>query len=142
MRKTYRCMKITHLYNRKLFPRCSLNVIFCCIWNQKNQNKQKYLEKIRKVFENLLTNRERSAILCTEKPKNEIKIWLFFTWFYSLKLFISVGLRLWSNRPMLSQRLNVLNTAAFSGMHTSSYRMLKRRACGERYISERTSAVR
>ena len=60
------------------------------------------------------------------KTENEIKIWLFFTWFYSLKLFISVGLRLWSNRPMLSQRLNVLNTAAFSGMHTSSYRMLKK----------------
>ena len=31
---------------------------------------------------------------------------------------------------MLSQSLNVLNTAAFSGMHTSPYRMLKRRACG------------
>ena len=24
------------------------------------------------------------------KTENEIKIWLFFTWFYSLKLFISV----------------------------------------------------
>lgn len=75
------------------------------------------------------------------KNENGIKIWLFFTWLYSLKLFISVGLRLWSNGPMLSQRLNVLNTAAFSGMHTSPYRMLKRRACGERYIGERTSAV-
>lgn len=139
-------MKITHLYNRKLFPRCSLNVIFCCIWIvygiKKIKINKSIWRKYRKVFENLLTNRERSAILCTEKPRTKLKIWLFFTWFYSLKLFISVGLRLWSNRPMLSQRLNVLNTAAFSGMHTSSYRMLKRRACGERYISERTSAVR
>lgn len=142
MRKTYRCMKITHLYNRKLFPRCSLNVIFCCIWNQKNQNKQKYLEKIPKSFWKLIDKSWTQCYSMYRKTENEIKIWLFFTWFYSLKLFISVGLRLWSNRPMLSQRLNVLNTAAFSGMHTSSYRMLKRRACGERYISERTSAVR
>ena len=78
MRKTYRCMKITHLYNRKPLPRCSLNVIFCCIWNQKNQNKQKYLEKYRKVFENLLTNREHGVILCTEKNESETEFWLFF----------------------------------------------------------------
>lgn len=35
---------------------------------------------------------------------------------------------------MLSQRLNVLNTAAFSGMsgmHTSSYRMLKGERVGK-----------
>lgn len=34
-------------------------------------------ENTEKNFENLLTNRERSAILCTEKDENEIKIWLF-----------------------------------------------------------------
>lgn len=71
------------------------------------------------------------VLFYVQKTENEIKIWLFFTWFYSLKLFISVGLRLWSNRPMLSQRLNVLNTAAFSGMHTSSYRMLKGERVGK-----------
>lgn len=32
---------------------------------------------------------------------------------------------------MLSQRLNVLNTAAFSGMHTSSYQMLKGERVGK-----------
>lgn len=32
---------------------------------------------------------------------------------------------------MLSQRLNVLNTAAFSGMHTSPYRMLKGERVGK-----------
>ena len=32
---------------------------------------------------------------------------------------------------MLSQSLNVLNTAAFSGMHTSSYRMLKGERVGK-----------
>ena len=41
------------------------------------------------------------------KTENEIKIWLFFTWFYSLKLFISVGLRLWSNRPVSYTHLDV-----------------------------------
>ena len=131
MRKTYRCMKITHLYNRKLFPRCSLNVIFCCIWNQKNQNKQKDLEKILKSFWKLIDKSWTQCYSMYRKTENEIKIWLFFTWFYSLKLFISVGLRLWNNRPMLSQRLNVLNTAAFSGMHTSSYRMLKGERVGK-----------
>ena len=44
---------------------------------KKNQNKQKYLEKYRKVFENLLTNRERSAILCTEKPRTKLKFGYF-----------------------------------------------------------------
>ena len=33
--------------------------------------------KYRKVFENLLTNRERSAILCTEKPRTKLKFGYF-----------------------------------------------------------------
>ena len=56
-----------------MFVKCH----FLLYMNQKNQNKQKYLEKIRKVFENLLTNRERSAILCTEKPRTKLKFGYF-----------------------------------------------------------------
>ena len=34
--------------------------------------------KYRKVYENLLTNREHGAILCTEKNESETEFWLFF----------------------------------------------------------------
>ena len=34
--------------------------------------------KYRKVFENLLTNREHGVILCTEKNESETEFWLFF----------------------------------------------------------------
>ena len=35
--------------------------------------------KYRKVFENLLTNREHGVILCTEKNESETEFWLFFS---------------------------------------------------------------
>ena len=78
MRKTYRCMKITHLYNRKPLPRCSLNVIFVVYGIKKIKINKSIWRKYRKVFENLLTNREHGVILCTEKNESETEFWLFF----------------------------------------------------------------
>ena len=54
------------------------NALFCCIWRYKIKIIKNIWRKYWEIFENLLTNRERSAILCTEKDENEIKIWLFF----------------------------------------------------------------
>lgn len=78
MRKPYRYTKITHSQNGEPLSCCSLKCDFLLYMESKNQNRQKYWRKYRKVFENLLTKCEYGAILCTEKNENKTKIWLFF----------------------------------------------------------------
>ena len=53
------------------------NALFCCIWHYKSNIIKNIWRKYLKVFENLLTNRERSAILCTEKPRTKLKFGYF-----------------------------------------------------------------
>lgn len=54
MRKTYRYMKITHSQNGEPLSCCSLKCDFLLYMESKNQNRQKYLEKISKSFWKLI----------------------------------------------------------------------------------------
>ena len=71
MRKTYRYMKITHSQNGEPLSCCSLKCDFLLYMESKIKIDKSIWRKYRKVFENLLTNRERSAILCTKKDENK-----------------------------------------------------------------------
>ena len=57
-----------------MFVKCHFFVVYGI---KKIKTNKSIWRKYRKVFENFLTNRERSAILCTEKPRTKLKFGYF-----------------------------------------------------------------